>query len=90
MQTRVCCAALAIIFALGGVTDTRAQDLSYLASPGAPASAFPRAERPVAEIVSPSRSTEAKRDANNEAGQLVRLLGLTPARYRDLHNQEVT
>jgi len=77
MKTRIYCAALAVIFVLGGLTDAPAKDLSYLAPPGAPASVFPRAERPVAEIVSPSRSTEAKRDANNEAGQLARLLGLT-------------
>ena len=77
MKTRICCATLAVIFVLGGVTDARAKDLSYLAPPGAPASAFPRAGRPVAEIVSPSRSTEEKRDANNESRQLARLLGLT-------------
>jgi ubiquinone/menaquinone biosynthesis C-methylase UbiE len=34
-------------------------------------------QRPAAEIVSPTRSTEAKRDANKEAQQLARLMGLT-------------
>lgn len=51
-------------------------DIRYFASPGAPAKVFPRFERPVAEIVSPQRSTEAKRDANEEAQQLARLMGL--------------
>jgi predicted methyltransferase len=46
------------------------------ASPGVPAKAFPLFGRPVAEIVSPSRSTEATRDANEEAQQLARLMGL--------------
>ena len=52
-------------------------DIRYLASPGAPAKVFPRFERPVAEIVSPQRSTEANRDENEEAQQLARLMGLT-------------
>jgi SAM-dependent methyltransferase len=51
-------------------------DIRYLASPGAPAKVFPRFERPVAEIVSPRRSTEATRDANQETQQLARLMGL--------------
>ena len=51
-------------------------DIRYLVSPGAPVKAFPRFERPVAEIVSPHRSTEANRDANEEAQQLARLMGL--------------
>jgi SAM-dependent methyltransferase len=51
-------------------------DIRYLASPGVPAKAFPRFERPVADIVSPHRSTEAKRDAIDEAQQLARLMGL--------------
>jgi SAM-dependent methyltransferase len=53
-------------------------DIGYLASPGAPAKAFPRFERPVADIVSPQRSTEVMRDANKEAEQLARLMGLKP------------
>jgi len=53
-------------------------DIGYLASAGAAAKAFPRFERPVAEIVSPTRSTEATRDANEEAQQLARLMGLRP------------
>src|SRR5687768_17607775 len=51
-------------------------DIRYLAPAGAPARAFARFERPVAEIVSPTRSTEATRDANEEAQQLAHLMGL--------------
>jgi ubiquinone/menaquinone biosynthesis C-methylase UbiE len=55
-----------------------AQDARYLAPPGAPAHSFPAPERPVADIVSPARSHEAKRNTNDETGQLVRLMGLKP------------
>jgi len=68
--------AVAVIAVLGMATSAFAGDLTYLAPRGAPANAFPRADRPVAEIVSPSRSTEGKRDASNESAQLARLLGL--------------
>jgi len=51
-------------------------EIGYLAPPGAPAEAFPAPQRPVASIVSPSRSTEEHRDAFDEAGQIAILLGL--------------
>jgi SAM-dependent methyltransferase len=63
---------------LPAASSAQKADIRYLASPGAPAKAFPRFERPVADIVSPRRSTEAKRDANDEAQQLARLMGLKP------------
>jgi SAM-dependent methyltransferase len=53
-----------------------AQEITYLAPSGAPASAFSPAQRPVADIVSPTRSTEKQRDAVDEAGQLVRHMEL--------------
>jgi SAM-dependent methyltransferase len=53
-------------------------DARYLGPPGAPAHAFPGAGRSVAEIVSPTRSNAKKRDANDESGQLARLMGLKP------------
>src|SRR5262245_18868991 len=59
-------------------SSTQTADIGYLASPGALPKAFPRFERPVADIVSPHRSTEEKRDANEEAQQLARLMGLKP------------
>jgi len=53
-------------------------DIRRPAPAGVPAKAFPLFGRPVAEIVSPSRSTEATRDANEEAQQLARLMQLRP------------
>src|SRR5262249_34462376 len=49
--------------------------ITYLAPPGEPAGAFPRPQRPVADIVSPSRSSEQQRDVFDESGQIARLLG---------------
>lgn len=46
--------------------------------PGLPASAFPKPDRPVAEIISPQWATERERDAVDEAGQVARLLGVGP------------
>ena len=47
-----------------------------LAQAGAPASAFAKPERPVADIVSPIWHDEKERDAAGEPGQLVRRLDL--------------
>jgi SAM-dependent methyltransferase len=69
-------AALSAGLAAGGTVG--ATSVTYLAPPGAPAASFPPPERPVAEIVSPSRSTEQQRDALDESGQLARLLGIKP------------
>ncbi len=55
-----------------------AQDTTYFAPPGAPARAFPRPKRPVADIVSSTRSTEEKRDAAGEFATVARLLDLKP------------
>jgi SAM-dependent methyltransferase len=61
-----------------GVTCAYAPDIGYLAPPGAPAKEFVSPQRPVAPIVSPSRSAEEHRDSLNEAGEIARLLELTP------------
>lgn len=53
-----------------------AADIGYLAPPGIPAAEFPAPRRPVAPIVSPSRSGEERRDFLNEDGQIVRILGI--------------
>lgn len=45
---------------------------------GLPASAFPKPDRPVAEIISPTWASEAERDRTDEAGQVIRLLGIGP------------
>ena len=41
-----------------------------------PASAFPRPDRPVAEIVAPRWASDAERDRADEVGQVVRALGI--------------
>ena len=55
-----------------------AADIGYLAPPGAGAKEFPSPRRPVAEIVSPTRTGEEHRDSLNEAGEIARLLELKP------------
>ena len=52
--------------------------IDYLAPPGVPAEEFPSPLRPVAQIVSPKRSTEEHRDSLNEDGEIARLLELKP------------
>ena len=47
-----------------------------MAEPGAPAASFPKADRPVANIVSPVWHDEKERDAAGEPVQFVRLLGI--------------
>src|SRR5262245_66410315 len=51
-----------------------AQD--FMAQPSVPARAFPKPDRPVADIVSPIWHDEKERDDADEPGQLVRLLGI--------------
>ncbi|GJD29450.1 2-phytyl-1,4-beta-naphthoquinone methyltransferase, chloroplastic [Methylobacterium adhaesivum] len=46
--------------------------------PGAPASAFPDPDRPVAEIIAPLWASEAERDAIDEVGQVIRLMDIRP------------
>lgn len=75
MLMLVCAATL--LAALGS-TRAYAADIGYLAAPGVPAKQLPSPQRPVAEIVSPSRSTEEHRDSLNEAGDIARLLELKP------------
>ena len=61
-----------------GATGVSAAEIGYLAPPGHPATEFPSPQRPVAQIVSPSRSAEEYRDSLNEAGEIARLLELKP------------
>lgn len=58
------------------VTCAYAAEIGYLAPPGVPAKDFSSPHRPVAQIVSPSRSAEEHRDSLNEAGEIARLLEL--------------
>jgi SAM-dependent methyltransferase len=68
----------AVLHVALGVTVAYGADIGYLAPPGVPAKQFPSARRPVAQIVSPSRSTEEHRDSLDEAGEIARLLELKP------------
>jgi hypothetical protein len=56
-------------------SSANSQAVGPLAPAGAPANLFPAPDRPIAEIISPIWATEAERDAVNESGQIVRLLG---------------
>ena len=69
--------AVMLVLALGA-SCAHAADIEYLAPPGAPAREFPAPKRPVAQIVSPSRSGEEHRDSLDENGEIVRFLGLKP------------
>jgi SAM-dependent methyltransferase len=69
---------LLLVVALGA-TLAHAADIGYLAAPGIAAGEFPLPQRPVAPVVTPSRRfTEEHRDSLNEAGEIARLLRLTP------------
>jgi SAM-dependent methyltransferase len=70
------CRALAPVFATVFATSGTGFAQDFMAGPGAPAVAFPRPNRPVADIVSPIWHDEKERDAAGEPVQLVRLLGV--------------
>ena len=65
---------IAAVFAALLTVSGSAQE--FIADPGAPASAFPNPDRPVADIVSPIWHNEKERDVAGEPRQLVRLLGI--------------
>jgi SAM-dependent methyltransferase len=67
---------LPFLVALALSAVAQAQSIGPLAPAGAPASAFPNPERPIAEIISPIWATEEERDAANESAQIIRVLGL--------------
>jgi predicted methyltransferase len=69
---------LAIALYLGSISQPRAGDYSFAGPAGAPASLFPKPDRPVADIISPIWHSEEERDGADEPGQLVRLLGIGP------------
>jgi predicted methyltransferase len=69
-------ARAAILVMALGATCAYATDIDSLAPPGVPANAFPSPRRPVAPIISPSRSVE-HRDSS-EAGEIQRLLEIKP------------
>lgn len=49
-----------------------------LGPPGRPAAAFPKPDRPVAEIISPRWASDAERDAVDEVGQVARFMRMAP------------
>jgi predicted methyltransferase len=65
---------IGVVFAAAFTISGAAQD--FIAPPGVPAVAFPKSDRPVADIVSPIWHDEKERDDAGEPGQLVRLLGI--------------
>src|SRR6201982_1249384 len=62
------------VFAAAFTISGAAQE--FIAQSGAPAAAFPKPDRPVANIVSPIWHDEKERDAAGEPSQVVRLLGV--------------
>jgi SAM-dependent methyltransferase len=72
------CVILAIAVYLSGISRTCAGDYSFPGPAGAPATQFPKPDRPVADIVAPLWHSEKERDEADEPGQLVRLLGIRP------------
>jgi SAM-dependent methyltransferase len=71
-------ARAATLIAVLYATCASAANIGYLAPPGVPAKAFPAPLRPVAPIVSPSRSAEDRRDDLDEDGEIARLLEIKP------------
>jgi SAM-dependent methyltransferase len=67
-------ATTAVLFAAAFAISAAAQE--FMAQSGAPAVAFPKPDRPVAEIVSPIWHDEKERDDADEPGQLARLIGI--------------
>jgi predicted methyltransferase len=65
---------IAVVFAAVLTLSASAQE--FMADAGAPAVAFPSADRTVADIVSPIWHSEKERDSAGEVRQVVRLLGV--------------
>src|SRR5215469_5680183 len=65
---------IGVVFAAAFTISGAAQD--FIAQSGVPAVAFPKPDRPVADIVSPIWHDEKERDDAGEPSQLVRLLGI--------------
>jgi SAM-dependent methyltransferase len=67
-------ATMAVVLTAAFAISASAQDTTTQA--GAPADAFPRPDRPVADIISPIWHDEKERDKAGEPQQLIRLLGI--------------
>ena len=75
---------IGVVFAAAFTISGAAQDV--IAQSGVPAVAFPKPDRPVADIVSPIWHDEKERDDAGEPGQLVRLLGIKSRSQRRFTN----
>lgn len=64
--------------ALLGLLPVPAHAAEPLGPPGLPAAAFPKPDRPVAEIIAPLWAQEGQRDRVDEVGQVARLMGIGP------------
>lgn len=71
-------ACAAILVAALAVARASAADIGYRGPPGAAAKQFPSPQRTVAQIVSPTRTGEERRDALDEDGEIARRLALKP------------
>jgi SAM-dependent methyltransferase len=69
---------MAIALHLAAIATASGADYPFLGPPGAPAAAFPKPDRPVADIISPIWHSEEERDAAGEPAQLVGWLGIKP------------
>lgn len=67
---------ITLLFALLAFAPAAGQEPAFLAPPGAPAQAFPKPDRPVADIISPFWYSEAERDAADESPQVIRLMDI--------------
>jgi SAM-dependent methyltransferase len=63
---------------LAAASTMRGAAQEFMAPSGAPADAFPKPERPVADIISPIWHDEKERDAAGEPRQLAQLLAIKP------------
>jgi predicted methyltransferase len=76
LPARRLAAASAVAAVLGAAHVVAAAAEDFMSQPGAPAGAFPRPDRPVADIVAPIWHTEKERDDAGEPRQVVALTGV--------------
>jgi predicted methyltransferase len=63
---------------LASILETAGEEIPFLGPARVPAAVFPTPDRPVASIISPIWHDEKSRDAADEVGQVVRLIGIKP------------
>ena len=70
--------ALSVALTVTGGAAALARSFPLLGPAGAPAGAFPKPDRPVAEVISPIWASEKERDRVDEVGQVARGLEIAP------------